>query len=219
MLVQAMKRISLVSLSRAAALCALAVATLFATSVTLTSCGGGGTEEADNTLSLSQFKSGSRGILLQAGSAFILRADTTATETGGMLQGYAYPAEMGLNSLPSTQYQATFYGLNGTDPKAPLTGTVKVNVGYIGYSYSKETGFTSFLGFPSAINPQLQLSQPLEITLDMDKHEWKSKIPDGSTLHYNSANGSFYNFGAGSSADTTTEFPQERQGTFYVFSL
>lgn len=199
--------------------------TVFGTALSLSSCGGGGGSSnaafGKNNITLRQFKNGSRIIYLQAGSGFVVRLDPTLEETSSEIWGYAYPAQLGLDVNPGNTFKAVFQGLSLLeDDQTPIKGELKVMVGYQGYEYSEETGFTSFLGFPSSINPQLSLSAPLEITLDMDKGTWKTHIPDGSVVSY-SPSTSHYVFGetGGSSNSTTTLFEQERSGFFVIISL
>lgn len=65
-----------------------------------------------------------------------------------------------------------------------MTGVITCTVGYSGASYSKATGFTAFMGFPSAIDPQIQLSAPMELELNFDSHTWKMTLPDQTTIAY-----------------------------------
>lgn len=218
-----MKKTFFHSLLKRFALLALAAGTVFATSVSLTACGGGGGDEARGTITYRQFVNGLKVIYLQAGSGFVLKGDPNLVDSGTQAWGYAYPASLGLQAMPGAQYQASFFGLvKPEDEESPLKGQVMFYVGFGDYTYSNSDGFTSFLGFPSGISPQLTLSGPLELTLDFDTRMWKTHIPDGSTLKYNnSSSNTMYTFSeeGGSATSTNTKFAQDRSGSFDILQM
>ena len=218
-----MKKTFFHSLLKRFALLALAAGTVLATSVSLTACGGGG-DDSNGTISYRQFVNGLKIIYLQAGSGLVLRGDPNLADSGTQPWGFAYPASLGLQvSNPGRKYQASFIGLmKPEDEDAPMKGVYEFSVGYAGNQYSSDDGFTSFLGFPASIGPDLALSGPLQLQIDFDQRMWKTRIPDGSTLKYDTSDSKrSYTFGdeGGTSTSTTVKFPQERQGFFDVLAL
>ena len=209
------------SLKRAATLC-LALAAVCTTALTLNSCGGGGEEETRGTITYNQFLNGSKGLYLQAGSGMILRCEPDLVNSSSQSWGYFYPVEQGIGAIPGPEYQAAFAGLAGhRDDNTPMQGSVTIFVGYAGHSYSKETGFTGFLGFPSNVDPQLQLAGPLKVTLNFDTRTWKTMIPNGSVLSMNIAGIETHVFSDDGSNTSSNGFiiEQEREGSFDVMEF
>lgn len=211
------------TLLKQAACLGLALVSLFTTAVTLSSCGGAGDAEVSRgSITYRQFMNGSKIIYLQAGSGFVLRGDPDLQSSGTQSWGYAFPAQLGIGATPGPEFQASFFGLNASAQEDEvMKGTVTFNVGFGGYSYSKETGFTAFLGFPSSLDPQLQLSAPLKISLNFDTLTWKTSIPDGSVVSWSNSYSSTYIFGegGGSGSSASTLFAQEREGAFDIMGL
>lgn len=181
-----MKRTIFQSLLKRFALLALATGTLFATSLSLTACGGGGgNEETRGSITYNQLLNGGKIIYLQAGSGMVLRGDPGLMDSGTLPWGYCYPAGMGLSANPQV-FQAVFAGVKIPEDKTTkITGTITCEIGYGGASYSEDTGFCAFMGFPSGLNPQIQLSGPMRLELDFDTRRWTMTLPDQTVVIYN----------------------------------
>lgn len=222
-LIRTMKGKCFLSLLKRTACLGLALFALSATVLTLNSCGGGEGDDHRGTITYRQFLGGSKLIYLQAGSGMVLRCDPDMMASGTQSWGYAYPAYLGINVAPGPEFQASFIGLaEHKNDDAPMHGSVTFYVGYAGHTYSKDTGFTAFLGFPGSISPQLQLAAPLQLTLDFDAHTWKTRIPDGSSLKWdNNATNHTFVFGdtGGNMSSSDTLIEQERTGTFDIMSF
>lgn len=183
-LTHTMKRTIFQSLLKRFALLALAAGTVFATSVSLTACGGGGNEETRGSITYNQLLNGGKIIYLQAGSGMILRGDPGLMDSGTLPWGYCYPAGMGLSANPQA-FQAVFYGIQIPEDKTTkITGTITCKIGYSGASYSEDTGFGAFMGFPSGLRPQIQLSRPMELKLNFDTREWTMALPEQTIVVY-----------------------------------
>lgn len=179
-----MKRTIFQSLLKRFALLALATGTLFATSLSLTACGGGGNEETRGSITYNQLLNGGKIIYLQAGSGMILRGDPGLMDSGTLPWGYCYPAGMGFSANPPA-FQAAFAAIQiPEDKSAKITGIVRCEIGYAGATYAEESQFAAFMGFPLGVAAQIQLSEPMKLELDFDKHRWTLTLPEQTTVVY-----------------------------------